>query len=167
MMPLPSGDQVGAKARAGSLLKSASLTYGLMWTCFFAAVALSGSFGSFVPALSGFRTPLLILGTIAPSLVALGLTARDDGIPGTQALLRRLFERRAAARWYLFAVGYMAAIKLSVAVFSRLTTGSWPLLSNEAWYVIVVAIVISTPVQAGEEIGWRGYASAPLLFSGN
>jgi membrane protease YdiL (CAAX protease family) len=52
----------------------------------------------------------------------------------------------------------MAAIKLAVAVVSRLTTGLWPLFGNEAWYVIIVAIVISTPVQAGEEIGWRGYA---------
>ena len=160
-MPLSSssGDQVGTKTLfAGSLLRFFSLTYGLTWTCFFAAVAVSGSFGSFVPALSGFRTPLLIFGTFAPSLVALGLTARDDRIPGTHALLHRLFEARAAARWYLFAVVYMPTIKLSVAVVSRLITGSWPLFGNGTWYVIAVAIVVSTLVQAGEEIGWRGYA---------
>jgi hypothetical protein len=33
-----------------------------------------------------------------------------------------------------------------------------PRFGTEAWYVIAVAIVFSTPVQAGEEIGWRGYA---------
>src|SRR5262249_51939018 len=27
-----------------------------------------------------------------------------------------------------------------------------------AWYLMAFAIVLSTPVQAGEEIGWRGYA---------
>jgi len=37
-------------------------------------------------------------------------------------------------------------------------TGSWPRFGIEPWYIIVVAIAISTPVQAGEEIGWRGYA---------
>jgi len=37
-------------------------------------------------------------------------------------------------------------------------TGSWPRFGTEPWYIIVVAIAISTPVQAGEEIGSRGYA---------
>jgi len=110
------------------------------------------------------------------SLVALGVTARENGIPATQALLRRVFEWRMDGRWYLFAVGYMAviwrvdarwylfaiiymvAIKLTVALAHRAITGSWPRFGNEAWYVIVIAIVLSTPVQAGEEIGWRGYA---------
>ncbi len=92
------------------------------------------------------------------SLVALGVTARENGIPATQALLRRVFEWRMDGRWYLFAVGYMAVIKLTVALAHRAITGSWPRFGNEAWYVIVIAIVLSTPVQAGEEIGWRGYA---------
>ena len=55
-------------------------------------------------------------------------------------------------------VGYMPAIKLTVALAHCMITGSWPRFGNEAWYVIAVAIVFSTPVQAGEEIGWRGYA---------
>jgi membrane protease YdiL (CAAX protease family) len=58
----------------------------------------------------------------------------------------------------VFAVGYMAAIKLAVAVVCRLGTGSWPPFGNEPWCAIVAAIVISTPAQAGEEIGWRGHA---------
>jgi len=91
-------------------------------------------------------------------LVALGVTARENGIPATQALLRRVFEWRVDARWYLFAIIYMVAIKLTVALAHRAITGSWPRFGNEAWYVIVIAIVVSTPVQAGEEIGWRGYA---------
>jgi membrane protease YdiL (CAAX protease family) len=141
-----------------SLLKFFALTYAVTWMCFFTAWALSSSVGSFVPALAAFRMPLLILGTFAPSLVALGITTRDEGIPGTQALLRRLLDSRVAARWYVFAIGYMAAIKLAVAVVYRLGIGSWPPFGNEPWYTIVAAIVISTPVQAGEEIGWRGYA---------
>ncbi|MBI3981485.1 MAG: CPBP family intramembrane metalloprotease [Gemmatimonadetes bacterium] len=61
-------------------------------------------------------------------------------------------------RWYVFAVGYMAALKLAVALLHRVALGNWPRFGQEAWYVIAVAIVFSTPVQAGEEIGWRGYA---------
>ena len=50
------------------------------------------------------------------------------------------------------------AIKLSVALLHRLLTGAWPRFGQEAWYVMAGAILISTWVQAGEEIGWRGYA---------
>ena len=142
----------------GSLLKLFALTYALTWACFLAAIAISNGAASAVPALTAGRGLLLLLGTFAPSLVALGVTARDNGTPATQALLRRAFEWRVDARWYLFAVSYMAAIKLAVALAHRAITGSWPLFGNEAWYVIVIATVLSTPVQAGEEIGWRGYA---------
>jgi membrane protease YdiL (CAAX protease family) len=62
------------------------------------------------------------------------------------------------ARWYLFAVSYMAAIKLTVAFAHRIVTGSWPRFGDVPFGIIMVAIIISTPFQAGEEIGWRGYA---------
>jgi uncharacterized protein len=108
--------------------------------------------GSFFPVL------LLYLGTFAPSLVALGITAWDEGTPGVHALFGRLFQWQAAVRWYLFAIGYMAGIKLTAALVYRLIIGSGPRFGGEAWYAILVAILFSTPVQAGEEIGWRGYA---------
>ena len=52
----------------------------------------------------------------------------------------------------------MAAIKLAVALVHRIATGAWPRFGDTPWYIMVAAIAISTPVQAGEEIGWRGYA---------
>jgi membrane protease YdiL (CAAX protease family) len=140
------------------LLQFFALTYAVTWTCFFTAAVLSSSIGSFVPAAAALQMPLLMAGTFAPSLVALGITARDDGVRGIRALVRRVLDSSAAARWYVFAIGYMAAIKLLVAAVYRLGTGSWPPFGSEPWYVIAAAIVISTPVQAGEEIGWRGYA---------
>jgi membrane protease YdiL (CAAX protease family) len=63
-----------------------------------------------------------------------------------------------AARWYVFAIGYIPAVKLTVALVHRVATGAWPRFGSEPWYLIPFAIAISTPVQAGEEIGWRGYA---------
>src|SRR5260370_15181831 len=154
--------------RVGSVLKVCALTYALTGACLLAAIAISNGTASAVPALTAGRGLLLLLGTFARSSVALGVTARDNGTPATQALLRRAFEWRVDARWYLFAVSYMAAIKLAVALAHRAITGSWPLFGNEAWYVIVIAIVLSTPVQAGEEIGWRGRPpprlAGPLVF---
>jgi membrane protease YdiL (CAAX protease family) len=52
----------------------------------------------------------------------------------------------------------MAAIKLAAALLFRITTGAWPAFGQEPVYIMAIAIVFSTPVQAGEEIGWRGYA---------
>ena len=139
------------------LLKFFSLTFAVTWTCFIAAIALAGRFGSMDLAGPDFRTPLLYLGTFAPAFVAVGIIAWDEGRSGIDALLRR-FTWPSATRWYMFAIGYMAAIKLTVAVVYRLGTGAWPRFGSDPWYIIAVVIVTSTPVQAGEEIGWRGYA---------
>jgi membrane protease YdiL (CAAX protease family) len=58
----------------------------------------------------------------------------------------------------------MLAIKLAVALVYRAAKGGWPRFGNEAWYIIMAAIVISTPFQSGEEIGWRGYALPRLAM---
>jgi len=135
-----------------SLVKFFVLTYAVMWT-FFITVAAAA-----IPARSPLGAALLLLGTFAPSLVALWLTARAEGSAGVRALLGRIFQWRVPARWYLFAVGYIPAIKLTAALIHRLATGEWPRFGSEPWYLIPLAIAISTPFQAGEEIGWRGYA---------
>src|SRR5258708_18413171 len=97
-----------------SLLKFFALTYGASWACFLAAIAISHGTASAVPALTASRGLLLLLGTFAPSLVALGVTARENGIPATQALLRHSFEWQVDARLYLFSVSYISTIKLAV-----------------------------------------------------
>ena len=141
-----------AKAKpTGSLLTFFSLTYALMWACFISVAAA-------IPATTLLGRSLLLLGTFAPSLAALWLTARSEGGTGVNALLRRVIQWRVALPWYLFAAGYMAVIKLTVAVVHRVSTGAWPHFGHLPWYVIPGAVLFSTPFQAGEEIGWRGYA---------
>jgi len=136
----------------GSLLAFFFFAYALMWTSFFSVAA------GVLPAQSPLRQPVLYLGVFAPSVAALSLTARAEGAAGVRALLRRVVQWRVAARWYLFAVTYIAAIKLVVALVHRLAMGRWPRFGDVPCYVIIAAIVFSTPFQAGEEIGWRGYA---------
>jgi uncharacterized protein len=65
---------------------------------------------------------------------------------------------RVDARWYFFAMGFMAAVKLSAAVIHRMVMGQWPRFGDAPLLLIPLALAASTPVQAGEEIGWRGYA---------
>src|SRR5439155_7963149 len=73
-------------------------------------------------------------------------------------LLGRILQGGVAARWYVLAAGYMAAIKLTAALVHRVTVGAWPRFGTESLVVIPFVIAVSTPVQAGEEIGWRGFA---------
>jgi uncharacterized protein len=115
---------------------------------------------------SGFLHELLVLiGTIAPALVAVGITWREGGQPGITVLLDGVFQWQVQAGWYLFALGYTAVIRLAVALAARTWTGSWPQLVDSPLALAPAAILISMPVQAGEEIGWRGYALPRLMES--
>ena len=141
----------------GSLLVFFSLTYLVSWTIWIAAVLITG--GSASPSdLTSLSGLIFLLGTVAPSLIALGITARAGGRPATLSLLGRIGKWPAEARWYVFAVGYMASIKIAAALLRHIATGAWPPFGQTPWYVVAAAVVASTPVQAGEEIGWRGYA---------
>jgi membrane protease YdiL (CAAX protease family) len=126
-----------------------SLTYIVSWIVFTAVAP---------------RSPLFLLGVFAPSLVALALTAQAEGRAGALALIRRIGRWPTDPRWYVFAVGYLVAIKLIAALLHRLITGAWPIFGATPVYLMAAAVIVSTPVQAGEEIGWRGYA-LPRLAS--
>lgn len=106
------------------------------------------------------RAPLFLLGVFAPGLIAIGLTAREARRAGVTALLRRLIQWQVPLRWYLFAVAYMVVVKLTVAVLYRVVWGAWPRFGDEPWFLLLAATVSSTLLggQAGEELGWRGYA---------
>ncbi|MGE5244206.1 MAG: type II CAAX prenyl endopeptidase Rce1 family protein [Betaproteobacteria bacterium] len=133
------------------------MTYAVSWACFGAAGLLRRTAAANNGA-GMLATALLLIGTFAPSLVALAMTAWTDGVDAVRALLDRVFKADVPARWYVFAVGYFLALKLAVALVHRAAVGAWPRFGDEPWYVIAAAIVVSTPMQAGEEIGWRGYA---------
>jgi membrane protease YdiL (CAAX protease family) len=143
-----------------------ALTFAVTETCFVSAVVRSRDLAPGAPLALGPRL-LVLLGTFAPALVAIGLTARAAGRAGVRALLARLFRWEVPARWYVFAITYFAAIKLAAAVVHRVVTGGWPRFGELPWALMLAATVFSTVVggQSGEELGWRGYA-LPRLAAG-
>jgi uncharacterized protein len=141
-----------SQRRTGSLLAFFLLTFAVMWTLWFTVVAASIS-ASIPPGVL-----LILLGAYSPSIVALALTARAEGAAGVRALLGRVVRWDVPAKWYVFAASYVAAIKLVAALIHRVAIGAWPRFGAEPLYLIPLAIAFSTPFQAGEEIGWRGYA---------
>src|SRR5690606_26129114 len=145
--------------RMPSLIAFFSATFALTWASWLTAAALARS-----AAGDGFesRLPfvLLYLGIFAPAIVGLALTYRSRGSEGVHDLLVRLLRWRVAVRWYAFALGYLAAVKLLAAGAHRLTSGTWPVFGFDAWHVLLAGTLLSTVAgsQAGEEVGWRGYA---------
>jgi len=138
-----------------------SLTFVVSWSAWIGRSAVLGTGDSrpLPQAIGGF---LYILGVFAPALVALFLPTRAEGRAGALGLLRRTIKAPAGARWYVLAVTYMAAVKLGAAVLHRLAVGHWPPFGQESLFIMAIAMLFSTPVQAGEELGWRGYALSPL-----
>jgi len=108
-----------------ALLTFFSLTFALTWLAWFAAARIAAGPGPGAPSAIPV-TPVLLLGVFAPAIVALALTARSGGRAAVLALLARIGRWRVGVRWYLFAAGYMVAVKLAVAIVHRIAVGAWP-----------------------------------------
>lgn len=130
----------------GSVTKFFLLTYALAWA-FFGAGAITKQPAVFMP------------GVFAPAIAALALTPRAE----RAALLRRVVQWRVSWKYYAIAIFFMATIKLAAALIHRCAFGSWPPFGTTPVALMLVATLFSTPVQAGEEIGWRGYALPRLV----
>jgi hypothetical protein len=107
------------------------LTFIVTWSLWFASGIAS-------PA--GPHGPWFLLGVFAPGLVALALTARDAGRDGIAALLRRLVDWRVAGRWYVFAMSYMAVVKLAAAVVHRVAWHAWPRFGGGPWAIMLTLL---------------------------
>src|SRR6266542_3756673 len=136
------------------------LTFLVTWAFWFAGAALPGGFAAGGQLRTGLPTLLFYLGVFSPALVGIALTSWEMGADGVRALLSRLFKADVGAQWYVFAITSMAVAKLVAAVASRFFTGTWPRFGGSAVLLMVAATIFSTVVggQAGEEVGWRGYA---------
>lgn len=142
-----------ARERPGSLVAFFLLTFAAAWVGFVGVAASGGS------ATSRIVLVVITLAAFTPSAIAILLTARASGRAGVRALFRSIVPPEGVgAGWYGFAATYVVAVKLTVAVLHRVIAGAWPRVDFSGWYLIPFAIAFSTPFQAGEELGWRGYA---------
>jgi membrane protease YdiL (CAAX protease family) len=112
------------------------------------------------------RQILLLPGIFMPSIVAIAMSARASGASGVRALLRPLGDWRVGAHLYAFAAFYMILVKLIAAAAHRALTGAWPPFGTVPLLTMLAATLASWPVQAGEEIGWRGFALPRLASIG-
>ncbi len=141
----------------GESVTFVGLTFAMSWLLWVAAAAILNWDLSSTSGWVVFSGALYLLGVFAPAIVGLTLTAQSGGTPAVMSLVRRILQFSVDGRWYLLAVGYFAVVKAGVAIVYRIIIGQWPVFSQTPWFVMLIAIPFSTPVQAGEEIGWRGY----------
>ena len=133
------------------------LTFAASWISWYAAQWIFGGDFTHPARLAPVGTAVYLLGVFAPALVAIAMTSVREGPASRRQLLHRVVAWTADARWYAFALLYFPLVKVAVAVAHRAAFGVWPALAGEPVVVMLAATAISTPVQAGEEIGWRGF----------
>ena len=139
------------------------LTFALTWTGWGAALVWVRSAGLPSPYQSFPTSTLVVLGILSPGIVALLLTARR-GRRSVRSLLGPLIMWRVGIRWYLFAVGYIVAVKLGAAWAHWMIEGVWP-RAGPSPVLLLMATLGATVAggQVGEELGWRGYALPRLV----
>ncbi len=125
----------------------------MTWPCFFAAAELSLQPELLNAWTRTIRWSLLLLGTFAPSIAALILTFYDSGTSGLTKQLSRIFQADIDLRWYVFAVTFMAVVKIAVLAIYRAAFGTWLPINVAGLEAFVPALLISTPIQSGEEVG--------------
>ena len=98
---------------ASSLFVFFALAFALMWICFITVAFVP------IPLGSPLGGALILVGAFAPALAALAVTLRAQGRSGVIALLRRITIWSVAAKYYVFALGFMIALKLTAAMIYR------------------------------------------------
>ena len=134
-----------------------ALTLLVSWGLFITAANVSRNAAPGSP-FSPFGYVIYLVGVFTPALVAVLLSWREEKNAGVIALLSRMLRAPSHFAWYLFAVSYFLLIKLTAASIHRVLVGEWPVLRHESSVLNAAAVIFLAPLQAGEELGWRGFA---------
>lgn len=135
------------------------LTLGLSYFVFWGPLALFQiPTISFVRGTTGpvWAIALFIVGGFVPSLVAIFLTWKGEGLPGLQQLGRRVIQFNIGWRWYLAAVAIVISSTVGQLVIIQLLDQTFDLALFLAQLGSALPLIILGPLS--EELGWRGYA---------
>ena len=135
------------------------LTLALSWFVFWGPLALfKVPTISFVSNVKGpiWAIALFIIGGFIPSLLAIFLTLKKEGMNGLRLLERRILQFKLGGRWYLLTFLIVIAGTAGQLTINRLLGNSFN------WNLFLVQLGSFLPLlilgPLSEEIGWRGYA---------
>jgi membrane protease YdiL (CAAX protease family) len=139
------------------------ITLGLVYFAFWGPLVFfrvpAGSFVSDVrgPARS---TVFLLLGGFTPSLVALGLTWRNEGRAGLKQMWQRTIHFRIGWRWYMTCVAFVVFASACQILFIYLLGGSFDFSLFLTQLPSALFLIVIGPLS--DELGWRGNAQTRL-----
>ena len=113
---------------------------------------------SFVSDVKGptWAIALFIIGGFVPSLLAIFLTWKKEGITGLRSLGRRILQFKLGWRWYAFIFLIVIAGTAGQLTINKLLGNAFPGNLFLAQLGSFLPLLILGPLS--EEIGWRGYA---------
>ena len=113
---------------------------------------------SFVSNVRGpaWAIALFLAGPFVPSLLAIFLTWKKEGLPGLRILGRRIVQFRLGRRWYMFIFLIVIVGTLGQLTINKLLGNTFDGHLFVAQLGSFLPLLILGPLS--EEIGWRGYA---------
>ena len=139
------------------------LTLALSWFVFWGPLALfKVPAASFVSNVKGptWAIALYLTGGFIPSLLAIFLTWKEEGVSGLRVLGRRILQFKLGWRWYMFTFLIVIAGTAGQLTINKLLGNTIPGSLFLAQLGSFLPLLILGPLS--EEIGWRGYALGRL-----
>src|SRR5215212_5123071 len=105
--------------------------------------------------------PISALGAFTPVLAALILTYKQDHLSGVRQLLRRSFDFKHIKNnyWFLFILLINPAVAVMAYGLMRTSLPNPTPLTLSVFPLFIILFIAAL----GEEIGWTGYVTEPLL----
>src|SRR6266496_1176754 len=128
----------------------------------FCTLTIALTFAATQLPLLGEAIPIVMV--FIPTLVALTLTAMDDGRGGVRALLGKLAQWRVRPTWIVMALALGLVLRVTMSGIALLL-GLIPTIQLRPWSPMQLALfaVMLFLFALPEELGWRGYALPKLL----
>jgi membrane protease YdiL (CAAX protease family) len=139
------------------------LTLAFSWFVFWGPLALFKIPAiSFVSDVKGpaWAIALYLIGGFVPSLLAIFLTWKKEGLPGLRILGRQILQFKLGWRWYVFTFLIVIAGTAGQLIINKLLGNTFNGYLFLAQLGSLLPLLILGPLS--EEIGWRGYALGRL-----